>query len=136
MTSLFKYILIGISVLLLNACATGAMYDTKSASARSQGLFVDPVHDGKDVVIVFPMWTSEADKLNSLNSSAQIKASQMCSGIPYNLTGVYSTPANPSTNWATTRASAISANIQCGVGNKIASAPFNPNNLSLYERCP
>jgi hypothetical protein len=43
MISLFKFILIGVSVLLLNACATGTMYDTKRASARSQGLIASSI---------------------------------------------------------------------------------------------
>lgn len=133
MTRTFKYILLCISILFLNACATGTMYDTKRASARSQGLFVDPAHDGKDVVVVFPMWTSEADKIIALNSNAQIKASQVCPGVSYNLTGVYSSPANPTTNWATTRASAISANIQCGVVGSIPTASSSTVQTGIVE---
>jgi hypothetical protein len=128
-----KYILIGISALLLNACATGTMYDTKKASARTQGLFVDPAHDGKDLVIVFPIWTSETDKINSLNTSAQSKASQVCSGASYTLIGVYSSPANPTTNWATTRMSAISANIQCGIARNSSIASSSAVQTGIVE---
>jgi hypothetical protein len=116
MTSFFNYILIGMMVFLLNACAT--TYETKTGSVRSQNLLLDTTHDGKDLVLTFPAWTSEADKRESLNSSAIAKASQKCPGVTYKLININSTPYVFSMNISTTRVSGISANIQCDVAVK------------------
>ena len=136
MTSLFRYTLIGISVLLLNACAT--TYETKTASVRSQTLPLDTTHDGKDLVLTFPAWTSEADKRESLNSSAIAKASQKCPGVTYKLINVYSTPYVFSMNISTTKINGISANIQCDVGVKdIVASSFSKdkNNVNNLPEC-
>jgi len=113
MTSFFNYILIGMLVFLLNACAT--TYETKSTSVRSQNLMLDINHDGKELVLTFPAWASESDKLEALNSSAKVKASQKCPGIAYKLINIHSTPYIFSMNISTTRVNGISANIQCDV---------------------
>jgi len=134
MNSLYKLPPIFLIVLLLSSCAT--VHNTKSSSARSQGLLLDSGHDGKDLVITFSAFTSEQDKSNSLNSSAQIKASQICPGGSYKLVNVYSTPANISASWATARISGISANIQCGnTEYRTASTPIPQTGVIKTEYC-
>ena len=124
MTSFFNYILIGMLFFLLNACAT--TYETKSTSVRSQNLMLDTTHDGKDLVLTFPGWASESDKLEALNSSAKVKASQKCPGIAYKLINIHSTPYVFSMNISTTRVNGISANIQCEIAVKDISTASTP----------
>ncbi len=134
MISLFKTISIFLLVTLLSSCTT--VHNTKSVSAKSQGLLLDSGHDGKDLVITFSAWASEADKLSALNSSAQTKAYQMCTGGGYKLVNIYSTPANISGSWATARISGISANIQCAVNENISIASINSNQNSQSSNLP
>lgn len=121
---------------LLNACAT--TYETKSTSVRSQNLMLDTTHDGKDLVLTFPGWASESDKLEALNSSAKVKASQKCPGIAYKLINIHSTPYVFSMNISTTRVNGISANIQCDeVIKDISTASFSKdkNNVNNLPEC-
>ena len=111
MTSLSKFVSFCIVVWLMNGCAT--VYDTKVNSARSQGLYIDTVHDGKDVVMHTSYLTSEEHKLSLLKASAQIKASQICPGTTYKLINIHLTPVNFVARSGMSTAGAISANIQC-----------------------
>ena len=121
---------------MLNACAT--TYETKSTSVRSQNLMLDTTHDGKDLVLTFPGWASESDKLEALNSSAKVKASQKCPGIAYKLINIHSKPYVFSMNISTTRVNGISANIQCDeVIKDISTASFSKdkNNVNNLPEC-
>jgi hypothetical protein len=136
MTSFFNYILIGMLFFLLNACAT--TYETKTGSVRSQNLMLDATHDGKDLVLTFPGWASESDKLDALNSSARARAIQKCPGVAYKLINVHSTPYIFSMNISTTRVNGISANIQCDeVIKDISTASFSKdkNNVNNLPEC-
>ena len=78
---------------------------------------IHPVHLGKDLAITFPLWVSENDKLNSLKKSAQLKASQKCSGAAFKLVDLYSNSYSASP----ISVSGISANIQCEIARNVSS---------------
>ena len=99
---------------------------------------LDATHDGKDLVLTFPGWASESDKLDALNSSARARAIQKCPGVAYKLINVHSTPYIFSMNISTTRVNGISANIQCDeVIKDISTASFSKdkNNVNNLPEC-
>lgn len=129
MINSLKHVLFCIVVLLLNGCATTA-YDTKVNSARSQGLFLDTVHDGKDVVMYTSIFITETNKLKNLNTSAEIKASQICQGSNFKLINIHSTLPNFVARSGMSTAAAISANIQCEAKENILITTQSNTNIS------
>ncbi len=115
MSDSIKSIYLGVIALLVTSCTS--IQDTRSLSA-DQLRYIDPAHLQKDVYVTFPAWVSETEKINALNSAAQIKASQKCFSTSYTLVDLYSNPYTLSP----IRGSGISANIICNTTQNISTA--------------
>ena len=77
-------------LLLMSACTT--VHDSYRGPTDAIGIKTRSGHISKELVITFPAWVSESEKLSALEASAKIKASSKCQNSPYILTEVRSDP--------------------------------------------
>ena len=94
-------------LILMSACTT--VHDNLGNYSGDQ---IRPSHRNKELVLTFPMWVSEKDKLSAIEASAKIKGSSKCQSNPYVMTDLLSEPYSGSI-------STISANLKCN------STPIN-----------
>ena len=123
---------------MLSACA--AQHSTIEKKDLTN-FTIDETHFNKEIVITFPAWTSESDKLAELNLSAKDKALNKCKNLSYKITDLNSNRFVGGYGFSgvkDVRNNAISANIQCDeVIKDISTASFSKdkNNVNNLPEC-
>lgn len=97
-----------VSLSLMSACTT--VHDSNNYK------WDRPLHKFKELVLDFPAWVNESEKLSAIKASAKIKANTKCKDSLFELTELLSEPFV----WG--KSSIISANIKCNA---------TPNNLAI-----
>ena len=125
-------------LIMLSACA--AQHSTIEKKDLTN-FTIDETHFNKEIVITFPAWTSESDKLAELNLSAKDKALNKCKNLSYKITDLNSNRFVGGYGFSgvkDVRNNAISANIQCDeVIKDISTASFSKdkNNVNNLPEC-
>ena len=120
---------------LMTACTT--VHDSYSGTKDTTGNVTRPGHVSKELVLTFPAWVNEAEKLSAIEASAKIKASTKCSNSPYTLTELLSEPfvLNIATGGGI---NIISANISCKApaNNFVEKPPVNSSDTDRIVNLP
>jgi len=95
---------------LISACTT--VHDSYNADKDALGMKTRAGHVSKELVLTFPAWVNESEKLSAIEASAKIKGSNKCQNGTYILTELRSDPYT-FTGPMGSGISIISANIKC-----------------------